>query len=194
MDCTEEEKNIIVARFQQGVPASTLCAEYGFSRSTLYRWSKIYCIANPSQERTFTIRDYDMLQYQVEKQASIIAVLKSVHCTVFDSLKEKLFELEQLYGQYDVHTLCEALEGSRGAFYNHVLRNKGDSAWFENRREEYRILIRDEFDKYRQVLGAQKNLRDLGTTRPSGQPRICCQAHARDGGFPASARLPNRTT
>lgn len=156
MKCAEEDKNAIVARFQQGESASSLCAKYGLSRSTLYRWSKIYCIANPTQERTFTIRDYDMLQRQVEKQANIIAVLKSVHCTVFDSLKEKLFELEQLYGHYDVHTLCEALEVSRGTFYNHVLRNKGDSAWFEKRREEYRVLIRDVFDEYRQVLGAQK--------------------------------------
>lgn len=156
MNCTEKEKSTIVARFQKGAPASALCTEYNISRSTLYRWSKIYCISNPTQERTFTIRDYDMLQHQVEKQANIIAVLKSVHCTVFASLKEKLLELEQLYGQYDVHTLCEALEVSRGTFYNHVLRNKGDSAWFEKRREEYRVLIRDVFDEYRQVLGAQK--------------------------------------
>ena len=25
-----------------------------------------------------------------------------------------------LYGQYDVHTLCEAMNVSRGTFYNHV--------------------------------------------------------------------------
>ena len=156
MNYTEEEKSAIVARFQQGGPASALCMEYGISRSTLYRWSRAYGIVNPTQKRTFTIRDYDMLQHQVEKQTNIIAVLKSVCCTVSAPLKEKLLELEQLYGQFDVHTLCEALEVSRGTFYNHILRNKRDSAWFEKRRDEYRLLIRDVFNEYRQVLGAEK--------------------------------------
>lgn len=156
MNYTEEEKVAIVTRFQQGALARTLCSEYSISRSTLYRWSKTYYIANPTQEQTFTIRDYDTLQQQVEKQANVIAVLKAVHCTVSAPLKEKLLELEQLYGQYDVHTLCEALEVSRGTFYNHIFRNKRDSAWFKKRREEYRLLISDVFNEYRQVLGADK--------------------------------------
>ena len=71
-------------------------------------------------------------------------------------LKEKLHELELLYDQYDVHTLCEALDVSRGTFYNHILRNKRGNAWVEKRREEYCILIREVFDEYRQVLGAEK--------------------------------------
>ena len=64
--------------------------------------------------------------------------------------------MELLYDQYDVRTLCEALEVSRGTFYNHILRNKRGNTWFEKRRAEYRILIRDVFDEYRQVLGAEK--------------------------------------
>lgn len=71
-------------------------------------------------------------------------------------MKEKLSELELLYGQYDVHTLCEALEVSRGTFYNHIFRNKRENAWFEKRREKYRVLICDVFNEYRQVLGAEK--------------------------------------
>ena len=94
-----------------------------------------------------------MLQHRIEKLENIIAILKTVNCTLHAPLKEKLFELELLYGQYDVHTLCEALEVSRGTFYNHIFRNKRGDAWFEKRREEYRVLIRDVFNEYRQVLG-----------------------------------------
>lgn len=65
-------------------------------------------------------------------------------------------ELELLYGQYDVRTLCEALEVLRGTFYNHILRSKRGDAWFEKRREEYRTLIRDVFNEYHQVLDAEK--------------------------------------
>ncbi|USF28336.1 hypothetical protein N510_003295 [Firmicutes bacterium ASF500] len=35
-----------------------------------------------------------------------------------------MHELELLYGQYDVYTLCEALDVSRGTFYNHILRQQ----------------------------------------------------------------------
>ena len=65
-------------------------------------------------------------------------------------------KLELLYGQYDVHTLCEALDVSIGTFYNHIFRNKRDKAWFEKRRAEYRGIIRDVFDEFRQVFGAEK--------------------------------------
>lgn len=82
--------------------------------------------------------------------------MKIVNCIFRAPLKEKLAELELLYGQYDVHTLCEALDVSRGTIYNHILRNKRGNAWFEKRRDEYRILIREVFEEYHQVLGAEK--------------------------------------
>lgn len=156
MASTDEEKEKIVARYQNGELGKILCAEFSISRSTLYRWAKVYCTANPGQERTFTIREYDALKRKVEKQANIIAILKAVGCTVSSPLKERLMALESLYGQYDVHTLCEALDVSRGTFYNHILRNKRDNTWFEKRREEYRVIIQDVFDEYRQVFGAEK--------------------------------------
>lgn len=68
---------------------------------------------------------------KVQKLENFVTILKTVNCTIHASLKEKLSELELLYGQYDVHTLCEALEVSRGTFYNHILRNKRSDAWFE---------------------------------------------------------------
>lgn len=57
---------------------------------------------------------------------------------------------------HEVHTICEALDVDRGTFYNHMLRSKRGNAWFDKRRQEYCQLIRDVFDEYRQVLGAEK--------------------------------------
>ena len=45
---------------------------------------------------------------------------------------------------------------SGATFYNHMLQNKRENAWFEKRRQEYCQLIRDVFDEYQQVLGAEK--------------------------------------
>ena len=158
MTYTNEEKMRIINRLDAGDSIKGLCSAYGVSRSTLYRWTHDCgkSISNLGNAQGPSAKDYNMLQRRIEKLENIISVLKTVNCTIHAPLKEKLSELELIYGQYDVHTLCEALEVSRGTFYNHILRNKRSDAWFERRREEYRILIRDVFDEYRQVLGAEK--------------------------------------
>ena len=153
---TGQEKTFIIREYKQGKSIQKSCAEYGVSQRTIYRWAKVYCTAIQDEERAFTIKDYDMLLRKVTKLEDIVTILKTVNCTIHAPLKERLIELEVLYGQYDVHTLCEALNVSRGTFYNHILRNKRDNAWFEKRREEYCVLIRKVFDEYRQVLGAEK--------------------------------------
>ena len=152
---TAEVKVEALRRLVKGTPVKELCRESNIPRSTLYRWSRDLENSNMTSEVP-SPKNYEALQHQVKKLENIISVLKSAKCTVHAPLKEKLLELELLYDQYDVRTLCEALEVSRGTFYNHILRNKRGNTWFEKRREEYRILIRDVFDEYRQVLGAEK--------------------------------------
>ena len=66
-------------------------------------------------------------------------------CTVHSPLKIRLLALEELYGQYKVSVLCEALDVDRGTFYNHINRNKRNEAWFAKRREEYTVLVQDLF-------------------------------------------------
>ena len=152
---TAEAKATVLRQLANGTPVKELCRTYDIPRSTLYRWSRDLESSNMTSEVP-SPKNYEALQQQVKKLETIISVLKSAKCTVHAPLKEKLLELELLYGQYDVRTLCEAMEVSRGTFYNHILRNKRGNTWFEKRREEYRVLIRDVFDEYRQVLGAEK--------------------------------------
>ena len=152
---TAEVKVEALRRLVKGTPVKELCRESNIPRSTLYRWSRDLENSNMTSEVP-SPKNYEALQHQVKKLENIISVIKSAKCTVHAPLKEKLLELELLYDQYDVRTLCEALEVSRGTFYNHILRNKRGNTWFEKRRAEYRILIRDVFDEYRQVLGAEK--------------------------------------
>lgn len=158
MAYTEEEKMSMIRRLDGGDSIKDICDKYGVSRSTLYRWTYDCDNSIPDSENIQgpSVKDYNMLQHRIEKLENIIAILKTVNCTIHSPLKEKLSELELLYSQYDVHTLCEALDVSRGTFYNHIFRNKRGDAWFEKRREKYRVLIRDVFNEYRQVLGAEK--------------------------------------
>ncbi len=69
-------------------------------------------------------------------------------------MKDKLYALEELYGQHSVHILCEALDVSRGTFYNHILRNKKQNTVYVQRKEELREKIQKIYDDSNQIFGA----------------------------------------
>ncbi len=154
MSHTEEEKHEVIDEYRQGVPIDTLSAKHNICTRTVYRWAK-ECPGTDNSIAPST-KEYKSLQRKVEKLEKIVSILKTANCTVKAPLREKLAELEKLYGQYDVHTLCEALDVSRGTFYNHIFRSKRNDAWFMKRREEYRKIIQDTFDEYNQILGPEK--------------------------------------
>lgn len=105
---------------------------------------------------SYTLKECRALERKVAKLENIIKVLKSVPCTVSAPLKEKLDALETLQGAFDVYTLCEALEVARGTFYNHILRNKRNEAWYEKYRRECKLLIQQVYDENNQIFGAAK--------------------------------------
>ena len=96
------------------------------------------------------------LQQSRRRQEDIITVLKSVECTVHAPLQTRLKELEKLYGKFDTHILCDALNVPRGTFLNHIKRNKKDKKSYVARRQELSRRILEIHDKYRQRLGAGK--------------------------------------
>ena len=71
-------------------------------------------------------------------------------------MKESLAALEPLYGQFSVHTLCDALEVSRGTFYNHILRNKRNNTWYAKRRAKIEEKVREIYEENHQIFGADK--------------------------------------
>ena len=156
MKYSNEEKLSIITRYQQGESAIALSNELAIPRSTLYRWFNSFPTDSSGKPLKFSYQEYALLQRKVEKLQNIITILKSVDCLVSAPLKERLHALEPFYGKYEVHTICEALDVDRGTFYNHMLRSKRGNAWFDKRHQEYCQLIRDVFDEYRQVLGAEK--------------------------------------
>lgn len=156
MKHTAEEKRQLVMRYQNGESAAHICAETGIARSTFYSWIKPFHTAVTETGVQVTSQEFAALKHRVKKQEAIIQVLKSVNCTVSAPLKEKLEALESLYGRFSVHTLCDALEVSRGTFYNHILRNKRDNTWYTKRRTEIGEKVREIYEGNHQVFGADK--------------------------------------
>ena len=151
----EATKTQLVEQYHNGVPVATICVEADISKSTLYSWIGAYKVQD-SSNTSITLSDYNILSRKLNRQDDIIQILKSVNCTVNSPLNEKLDELESLHGQFSVRVLCDALEVSRGTFYNHILRNKRDNTTYEKRREDLRVAIRDVFDESNQIFGSGK--------------------------------------
>ena len=148
-------KKQILDQCRNGTSVFTVSKENGVSRSTIYRWLAEEG-AIETKDIVYSASDIKALERKIEKQAKIITILKTVSCTVHAPMKERLSALEALHSDFDIHTLCEALDVSRGTYYNHILRNKRDNVWYKKREEEYRILIHDIFYEFDQIFGAKK--------------------------------------
>lgn len=155
MPYAPEEKYALVTRCKQGDPIAKVSKESGVSRATLYRWIS-QADAIISCEKQYSPRDVFQLERRVEKLENIVRILKTVDCMASSPLKVRLAALEKLYEQYEIHTICEALDVPRGTFYNHMRRNQRDNAWFVKRREEYRDIIREAYYEFDQIFGANK--------------------------------------
>jgi transposase InsO family protein/transposase-like protein len=133
----------------------------GIPFQTISYWIKKASSEQPELSRR---QLHDLLQSR-KRMEDMVAVLKSVACSVQAPLQVRLNELERLYGKFDTHVLCDALDVPRGTFLNHIKRNKKDKKSYVARRQELSQRILEIHDKYRQRLGAGKIaaiLRDEG--------------------------------
>lgn len=152
---SSEEKASAIARYLEGGESVlSISTDTGISRSSLYAWIKEE--RNTADTVEFSLKNFRIMVNKVTRLEGIIAILQRVTCTVSSPLDEKLQAMEELYGQYSVHMLCDALKVPRGTFYNYILRNKRNNAWYVKRREELRIRIQQIYDESNQIFGAGK--------------------------------------
>jgi transposase InsO family protein/transposase-like protein len=149
------EKEQIVAKYISGQPVAELCIEHSIPRSTMYYWIGQYHPLKSTADTTVCYRKYVELKRHTDKLEAQLSVIKAAGCGTSAPLKEKLAALEKLYGQYSVYTLCDALEVSRGTFYNHIFRRK-EVTVYDKRREEIRVQVKAVFDENKQRLGSNK--------------------------------------
>ena len=154
---TPEKKQEAIDRFISGESAAAILADIGIPKSTFYNRVRIYQEEQAELNRkTVDIRNFHLLENKVARLETIIEILKSASCTPKSPLKQRLYAAEQLYGKYNIHVICDALDIPRGTFYNHVLRNKKDNTWYAKRREELRLQIQEIYDESNQIFGAAK--------------------------------------
>ena len=152
---TENEKSIIISRYNDGEAVADLVRDTQIPRSTIYAWIQ-EAVAGEPNKKTVSLKNYHILENKVARLQGIIEIMKKVGCSANDPLEVKLPAMEALQDQYSVHMLCEALDVPRGTFYNYILRNKRTRTWYSKRREELRLEIQRIYDDSRQIFGAAK--------------------------------------
>ena len=152
---TNKEKEAIYKRYKKGETGNAIALDTGIPRSTIYNWIKKLSDIEAGKTGV-SVKNFRLLEHKVKRLKNTIEIMNKFHCFATDPLEIKLEALEKLYGQYSVHMLCDALNVSRGTFYNHILRNKRDNAWYAKRREELRVKIQQIYDDNHQIYGANK--------------------------------------
>ena len=152
-----DDKERVVSLFHKGTSVLQLSSGTGIPRSTIYRWIK----ESETKSVTDGKKEYSLLQFRrleqrIGKLERMLDVLQKVNCKPTDPLSVKLQEMDELYGQYSIHTLCDALCVDRSTFYNHILRSKKTNTWFAQRREIFRERIQQIYDESNQIFGPKK--------------------------------------
>lgn len=152
---SDETKNQTVQEFINGKSVSEIHAKTGISRSTIYSWIE-------TQKETFTkakkinLRDYRELVAKCERQQKIIDILKESPCTVSAPLRERYEVIKSLKGTYSETLLCDALNVSKGSYYNHIFRNKNDANQFIQKEREMTPIIEQIYNESNQIYGPGK--------------------------------------
>ena len=155
---THEEKQAILERYiSKSESPTSIIKSVGISKSTFYKWLSDYRTEQAEAKRKgLTLRNFNLLEAKVKRLEGIIEIIKKANVLPNAPLQQKLYAAEKLSGEYSVHMICDALDISRGTYYNHILRNKRDNTWYAKRREALRIQIQEVFDENSQIFGARK--------------------------------------
>lgn len=153
---TDKQKQDAINRYANGEAVSNIVADVQIPRSTIYSWIKNNRESRSNTKIEISTRNFKALEKKITRLEGIIEILQNINCTATSPLNIKLNTLEELYGQYSVHMICDALKVSRGTFYNYIFRNKRDNTWYAKRREDLRIKILQIYNDNNQIFGAAK--------------------------------------
>lgn len=130
---SNETKESIINRYNNGESVAELIETTGVAQSTIYGW--IRAVQSESADKPINKKTVNDLERKNIRLSTLIEILQKVFDVENIPTQLRLEELEKLYGEYNVHNLCDALMVPRGTFYNHIKRNKRDNAWYAKRRE-----------------------------------------------------------
>ena len=153
-----EFKKQAIRRYEKGESIPALCQELHVSQSTFYHWRNQYRSIQTSAH-TYTPAEFDALVRRLQKAEHKLSIIQLSGYMSKVPLQDKLATLEHFHNEmsdlYSVHELCEALDVSRGTFYNHIFR-RADRSKYESEKAQLMLKVKQIFDDSEQRYGADK--------------------------------------
>ncbi len=154
MNYTNVEKQVIVNKYLNGYPATSICIEKNISRSTLYNWI--------SNFKEVPISKANISKNQLNKDRILIERLKrenSIYDFVIRELNlssyEKLKFATSLENKYSVHSICKVLDLHRSTYYHNKYR-KPKITKIDKDDEVYKPIIKVIFQESKGRFGSRK--------------------------------------
>ena len=143
-----EFKKQAIRRYEKGESIPALCQELHISQSTFYHWRNQYRSIQTSAH-TYTPAEFDVLVRRLQKAEHKLSIIQLSGYLSKVPLQDKLATLEHFHNEmsdlYSVHELCEALNVSRGTFYNHIFR-RADRSKYESEKAQLMLKVKQIFD------------------------------------------------
>lgn len=161
----EALKKTLAQQYENGKRVSVISAETGIPANSIYRWIKSYKLIY-AENYSFTPKDFDSLHRRTEKLIHMIEILRLTKCVSSIPLKKRLAIMDEIYGsypRYSVHEICEAMEVSRGTFYNHIFR-KAETGKKDQRELLLMQKVQQIFTESGERYGADKIMKVLAAS------------------------------
>lgn len=147
----------VTKRRENGESVSSISRDAHVPISTRYRWFQKYRTIQTPQ-RKYSPAEFDALLKRAKKAEHLLEIIRATECISAIPLQTRLQKLSTIYEQdtgFSVHEICEALEVSRGTFYNHIFR-RVDRSKHQQEQERLMQVVQQVFDDSNQRFGSEK--------------------------------------
>lgn len=153
---TPDLKARIVRSYLGGKTITELASENKISRSTIYIWIKEAQSKEDRKSNPVDLRAFHDLKVKCYRLETIIEILKAAPCCASAPLKDRLEAIEEMSNTYTVNTLCDALNVTKGTYYNHIKRNKRENTLHAQKIRKLTPIIEEIYRSSKQTYGAAR--------------------------------------
>ena len=144
-------KQEVIAQFESGNTAKSICEKYGIARSTLFLWKKERTVNDYGRmPREQYLQQHELTRLRIEN-----GIYKNCACSPNSPLAIRLSAIHQHKDEYNIHALCRVLQVHRATYYNYASRLEKKTK-FQTEDEVLKPLIYSIFEKSGSRFGARK--------------------------------------
>lgn len=141
--------------YYQGESPKSLCEYYSIPKSTLYTWIYQFPEKRRNSKYLAPSTEYNNLIKRATKLGHEREILQSFIAGLDLSQKTKYGFMDEIYGQYNIHEICNAMQVSRGTYYNH-LKAKDRPTKYDERKAYLSEQIRNIYEESHKTYGAER--------------------------------------